>query len=115
MEALPVHSPSMPKAMSTKSMPLPKVCADIGLIAEGLEVHIKWVYALEEEFYNQGDLELKNGLPISPLFDRTKPGVSKSQPGFFNVIAIPVFHNSCAVFPGLGPLMDLPHSPVYVL
>ncbi|GFH20210.1 3',5'-cyclic-nucleotide phosphodiesterase [Haematococcus lacustris] len=38
-----------------------------------------WVSALEEELYRQGDREKAAGLPISPLFDRTKPGVSKSQ------------------------------------
>lgn len=27
----------------------------------------------------QGDQEKELGLPISPLFDRTKPGVTKSQ------------------------------------
>jgi len=27
----------------------------------------------------QGDAERSAGLPISPLFDRTKPGISKSQ------------------------------------
>jgi hypothetical protein len=31
----------------------------------------------------QGDKERELGLPISPLFDRQKPGASKSQIGFF--------------------------------
>lgn len=35
--------------------------------------------ALEEECFRQGDLEKHNGLPVSPLFDRCKPGISKSQ------------------------------------
>lgn len=49
-------------------------CADIGHIVESLETHKKWVSALEEEFFLQGDAERAAGLPISPLFDRTKPG-----------------------------------------
>jgi hypothetical protein len=39
----------------------------------------RWVDRLEEEFFLQGDKERVAGLPISPLFDRTKKGVSKSQ------------------------------------
>ena len=34
---------------------------------------------LEEEFFRQGDKEKALGLPMSPLFDRAKQGVSKSQ------------------------------------
>jgi hypothetical protein len=41
----------------------------------------RWLSALEEEFFRQGDREQLVGLPISPLFDRAKQGVSKSQVG----------------------------------
>jgi len=82
-------------------------CADIGSIAEELENHVHWVYCLEEEFFSQGDMEKEMGLPISPLFDRDKPGVSKSQLGFFDIIAIPMFHNFSRAFPGCKPMMDL--------
>jgi hypothetical protein len=51
----------------------------------------RWVHCLEEEFYRQGDCEKKASLPISPLFDRTKPGVTKSQIGFFDVVALPLY------------------------
>jgi hypothetical protein len=37
------------------------------------------VDALEQEFFEQGDRERELGLPLSPLFDRNKPGVTKSQ------------------------------------
>ncbi len=53
--------------------------ADLGHLAEELEVHRKWVARLEEEFFKQGDKEREKGLTISPLFDRNKPGVTKSQ------------------------------------
>lgn len=42
-------------------------------------MHCRWVERLEEEFFLQGDRERALGLPLSPLFDRTKPGASKSQ------------------------------------
>ena len=44
-------------------------------------MHSEWVDRLEEEFFRQGDREGVAGLPISPLMDRTKGGVSKAQPG----------------------------------
>jgi hypothetical protein len=45
------------------------------------------VACLEEEFFNQGDREKAAGIPVSPLFDRDKPGVSKSQPGFYTFVS----------------------------
>jgi hypothetical protein len=39
-----------------------------------------------QEFFRQGDKEKELGLPISPLFDRAKQGVSKSQIGFFDFV-----------------------------
>ena len=39
----------------------------------------RWVALLEEEMFLQGDKERELGISISPLCDRTKVGVSKSQ------------------------------------
>ena len=38
-----------------------------------------WVSQLEEEFFLQGDVERAAGTTISPLFDRCKQGITKSQ------------------------------------
>jgi len=51
----------------------------------------RWVNRLEEEFWRQGDQEKAANLPLSPLFDRDKPGVTKSQVDFLEVIALPLF------------------------
>ena len=56
-------------------------CADLGHLTASREVHKKWVNRLESEFFAQGDREREALLPISPLMDRTKEGVTKSQPG----------------------------------
>jgi hypothetical protein len=37
------------------------------------------VNQLEEEFFRQGDVERQSSMPISPLFDRAKQGITKSQ------------------------------------
>jgi hypothetical protein len=81
-------------------------CADLGHVAEGLDVHLRWVAALEEEFFRQGDRERGAGLPVSPLFDRSKPGITKSQVGFFDVVALPLFKAFASSFPGGGALLN---------
>ena len=57
-------------------------CADLGHLASVDRVHRKWVAALEEEMFRQGDLEKARGHPsVSPLMDRDKGGITRSQPG----------------------------------
>ena len=41
--------------------------------------------------FRQGDKERELGQPISPLMDRAKGGVTKSQTGFFKIVALPQF------------------------
>ncbi|PNH11652.1 Calcium/calmodulin-dependent 3',5'-cyclic nucleotide phosphodiesterase 1B [Tetrabaena socialis] len=79
--------------------------ADIGHLGEALEVHKRWLAVLEDEFFRQGDRERQLGLPISPLFDRTKQGVSKSQVGFYDFVALPLCFSLSSAFPGTAPLM----------
>ncbi|GFH25584.1 PDEase domain-containing protein, partial [Haematococcus lacustris] len=81
-------------------------CADIGMIAEGQEVNMRWVQCLEQEFFAQGDKEKAAGLTVSPLMDRDKPGVSKSQVAFYDFVGTPMFQNFTRVFPGMQPMMD---------
>eukprot|EP00798_Chlamydomonas_sp_ICE-L_P023244 gene23244-30468_t len=86
--------------------------ADLSHLSAKLPVHLQWVAALEEEFFRQGDSEMGNGMPASPLFDRTKQGISKSQVGFLDIIGtkpmfVYVMHNYkhwMAVEPGSTPL-----------
>lgn len=75
-------------------------CADLGHLASSTEVHKEWVGRLEEEMFRQGDQERALGLTVSPLMDRTKGGVTKSQAGFFNVVALPMLRVSGTVWEG---------------
>ena len=54
-------------------------CADLGHLAAPWPVHQKWVAGLEEELFRQGDTEKQLEMPISPLMDRSKGGITKSQ------------------------------------
>ncbi|KAG2486561.1 hypothetical protein HYH03_014732 [Edaphochlamys debaryana] len=78
--------------------------ADLGHLGSELEVHKRWLAALEEEFFLQGDREKALGLPISPLFDRSKQGASKSQVGFFDFVALPLIRTLGEAFPGARPI-----------
>jgi hypothetical protein len=82
-------------------------CADLGHLAESRAVHRRWVDNLEREFYDQGDAEKRMHLGVTPLFDRDKPGVSKSQQAFFDAVALPMFSDLATVFPAARPLHDL--------
>ncbi|GLC65344.1 hypothetical protein PLESTF_000283100 [Pleodorina starrii] len=86
------------------SLQLAIKAADLGHLGEELDVHQRWLSGLEEEFFRQGDKERQLGIPISPLFDRAKQGVSKSQVGFYEFVALPLVHALCSAFPGTHPL-----------
>ncbi len=46
--------------------------------------------------YRQGDREKELGLSISPFMDRTRSNISKSQIGFIEFIAAPLYETWCA-------------------
>ena len=43
------------------------------------KVHTKWVGLLEEEMFQQGDVEKLKGMPVSPMADRTGIGLAAMQ------------------------------------
>ena len=55
--------------------------------------------------FRQGDHEKVLNQPISPLMDRTKGGVTKSQCGFFNIVALPIFSAFAQSFPAASEML----------
>ncbi|GLI63026.1 hypothetical protein VaNZ11_005886 [Volvox africanus] len=105
-EGLPGEMPRpLDETERTLSLQIFLKAADLGHLGEELGVHQRWVRSLEEEFFLQGDREQQLGFPISPLFDRSKQGVSKSQVGFYDFIALPLAHSLASAFPGAKPLL----------
>ncbi|KXZ54073.1 hypothetical protein GPECTOR_5g18 [Gonium pectorale] len=104
-DAPPADPVPLNEAERILSLQVALKCADIGHLGAELERHKRWLGLLEEEFFRQGDRERQLGLPISPLFDRAKQGVSKSQVGFFDFVALPLVHAMAAAFPGAKPLL----------
>lgn len=80
--------------------------SDLGHLSSPLSLHLRWVIALEEESFRQGDAEKSYNMSVSPLFDRTKPGLSGSQIGFLDVVVLPCFKAFIDVFPQCNPIMQ---------
>lgn len=59
-----------------------------------------------QELFLQGDRERVLGQPISPLMDRAKSGIQRSQTGFFSVVAQPMYTALAQAFPECQALVD---------
>jgi hypothetical protein len=81
-------------------------CADLGHTCASPPVHRRWVAGLQEEFFAQGDRERAAGLPISPLMDRAKAGIIKSQATFFEVVVLPIYRELARALPGAKPMLE---------
>lgn len=84
--------------------------SDLSHVAAPFPLHLRWVCALEEEFFRQGDSEKACEFEVSPLFDRDKPGVTMSQIGFFDVVILPSFKHFADVFEGTAPVLHAARS-----
>ena len=83
-------------------------CADISNPAKPTAAYTDWTDRVLAEFYGQGDKEKAAGIPISPLFDRTQPSISKMQTGFMQFIVRPIFSAWCDFVPALQKI-TVPH------
>jgi hypothetical protein len=56
-----------------------------------------WTNRVLQEFYDQGDEEASQGLPVTtmPCCDRSKPAVASGQKGFISFVVKPVFEPLC--------------------
>ncbi len=71
----------------------------------------RWLEDQQEEFYQQGDDERRQDLPVSALCDRHTPGgVYKSQVGFGEFVSLPLFRSLAARFPGCAPFVAAAES-----
>eukprot|EP00002_Diphylleia_rotans_P030782 TRINITY_DN6365_c0_g1_i1.p1 TRINITY_DN6365_c0_g1~~TRINITY_DN6365_c0_g1_i1.p1 ORF type:complete len:916 (+),score=131.01 TRINITY_DN6365_c0_g1_i1:44-2791(+) len=66
-------------------------CADIAHTTKSLELHRNWTLRVANEFFNQGDREKANNIPVSPFMDRSVPNIANSQLGFLEFVCKPLF------------------------
>ena len=76
--------------------------ADISNPTKPLNIYKEWAQRCVDEFFNQGDLEKKLGLPISFNCDRNTVNLAQSQLGFMDVIVSPLFNVLNEYFPQLS-------------
>mmetsp|Transcript_37070 Transcript_37070/g.71117 ORF Transcript_37070/g.71117 Transcript_37070/m.71117 type:complete len:435 (+) Transcript_37070:2870-4174(+) len=83
-------------------------CADIGHCTLPYRQHLYWVTCLQNEFFQQGDMEKEMDINVSPLMDRDKPGPlhRENQIGFLDVIVLPLFTAFGDALDGLQPMRD---------
>jgi len=75
--------------------------SDISNEGRPVEVSELWFDCLITEFFNQGDHEKLNGLPLTPLMDRDNFSKSKSQIGFISFVLLPLVESLSELFPEL--------------
>ncbi|CAG0886801.1 unnamed protein product [Darwinula stevensoni] len=66
-------------------------CADLSNPTKPMALYSRWVDLLLEEFHLQGDKERQLSMEISPMCDRFNATVEKSQVGFIDYIAHPLW------------------------
>ena len=81
-------------------------CADVANPTKPLSLYSQWVDRITKEWYIQGDMEREAGLPVSPLMDREKPNVAKSQVGFIDFFIRPLFETWVKVVPESQECLD---------
>ena len=76
--------------------------ADISNPTKPLIIYKEWAQRCVDEFFKQGDLEKKKGMPISFNCDRNTVSLPQSQVGFIDVIVSPLFTVLNEYFPQLS-------------
>ncbi|KAL2917309.1 hypothetical protein HK105_202973 [Polyrhizophydium stewartii] len=84
--------------------------ADISNPARPFKLCQKWSAQVTQEFFYQGDLERKNGLPITPNMDRDTTHQAQIQTAFTDFIVRPYFETLAEVFPRMVSFADIIHE-----
>uniref|UniRef100_A0A8B9EJY5 Phosphodiesterase n=1 Tax=Anser cygnoides TaxID=8845 RepID=A0A8B9EJY5_ANSCY len=82
-------------------------CADLSNPTKPLELYRQWTDRIMEEFFRQGDREREKGMEISPMCDKHTASVEKSQVGFIDFIAHPLWETwADLVHPDAQEILD---------
>ena len=86
--------------------------ADLGHCYLPWAEHLDWVERLQEEFFTQGDMERAEALLVSPMMDRSEPGVGdhSNSIGFYEVFVMPMLDSWTKIYPTSLPLLEQARS-----
>jgi hypothetical protein len=73
--------------------------ADVSNPGKPLKTYLAWVDLIFEEFFNQGDVEKSENLPVSLLCDRETTNKNKAQIGFISYVVKPTFYVIMEIVP----------------
>jgi cAMP-specific phosphodiesterase 4 len=79
--------------------------ADIANAVKPLATYRKWANRVLSEFFAQGDLERKQGLPVSPMMDAASTNFAMSQINFIEFVVAPLYANFARLFPECSELL----------
>ncbi len=80
--------------------------ADISNPAKPADINNRWIDMLFVEFFNQGDDEKKNSMPVSMLCDRDTTNINKSQVAFIQFVVAPTYETMMNFMPKISPYYD---------
>jgi len=80
--------------------------ADVSNPTKPLNIYTQWAKRCVDEFFKQGDMEKKLGLPVSFNCDRETVLLSQSQLGFIDAIVFPLFSALDQCFENLNFTID---------
>ncbi|XP_053147700.1 cAMP-specific 3',5'-cyclic phosphodiesterase 4C-like isoform X2 [Hemicordylus capensis] len=82
-------------------------CADLSNPTKRLELYRQWTDRIMVEFFHQGDREREKGMEISPMCDKHNASIEKSQVGFIDYIAHPLWETwADLVHPDAQEILD---------
>ncbi|XP_076377471.1 phosphodiesterase dunce isoform X6 [Megalopta genalis] len=82
-------------------------CADLSNPTKPLTLYRRWVSLVMEEFFLQGDRERERNMDISPMCDRHRATIEKSQVGFIDYIVHPLWETwADLVHPDAQDILD---------
>eukprot|EP01105_Mastigella_eilhardi_P015030 TRINITY_DN3415_c0_g1_i1.p1 TRINITY_DN3415_c0_g1~~TRINITY_DN3415_c0_g1_i1.p1 ORF type:complete len:1223 (-),score=292.70 TRINITY_DN3415_c0_g1_i1:1-3642(-) len=90
--------------------------ADISNVARPMSLMLEWQSRLNKEFYSQGDLEKKLGLPVAAFMDRaqaTDLSKAQTQVNFIRFVAYPLFESFSRFIPIPEVMWNLEQSRTY--
>lgn len=80
--------------------------SDISNPTKNWEVYEEWSKRVMNEFWMQGDEELRLNLPISFLCNRETVQITNAQIGFIEGIVFPIYSLTINIFPELMYMLD---------
>jgi cAMP-specific phosphodiesterase 4 len=66
-------------------------CADISNPVKSFKICERWARMVLEEFFQQGEREMDEGLEVSPMMDREKVNLNTMQINFIDFVVAPLY------------------------